>query len=227
MSTHWQNQIERQSALAGTTQTGVIILGDISGYSELVAKTELVHAQDILLHLFDKMYAQTGDDFIVNEIEGDAIFAYAVSPADPGKLLAATVDQIKDYGHAFYHAKEEMLDRQRRGEDSGCACGACANIAGLSLKFIVHYGQFGLNRIGPFVKLVGGSVVVAHRLLKNSVPSHSYLLLSEEALQHLPQAMQASFVPLTERITHFGDVPVAYRIFDFAEEDKKHHEGAD
>lgn len=222
---NWQSHITRQESLVGTTQQGVILLGDISGYTRLITKTDLEHAREIMQFLFEEIFNATGEHFLVNEIEGDAIFAYCVNPKDPAQLLQETIRQIKEYGHAFYHARKAMLDGDEAKEANGtlCTCNACSNIDKLSFKFIIHFGNFGVNKVGPFVKLVGGSVIVAHRLLKNSVPGNEYVLLTKEALDHLPQTEQAKFMPLTEDIEHFGTIETGYRTFDWAAEDAKHH----
>lgn len=219
---NWSDHIEKQVALVGSVHSGVIILGDVSGYTGLVTQTEVEHAQSILQFLFDRIYEATGEQFIVNEIEGDAIFAYAVEPKDPQALLASTLEQLKEYGHAFYHARKQMLEKPTDSPDA-CHCGACSNIHALSFKFIVVYGRFGINKVGPFVKLIGADVVLAHRLLKNLVPGDEYILLTEQTLKLLPESFQKNFVRATESIDKFGDVPVAYRIFDWEEEDAKHH----
>lgn len=218
----WHDHFERQAPLVGKIYSGVIILGDVSGYTGLVTQTEIEHSQSIIQFLFDRIYEATGEQFIVNEIEGDAIFAYAVEPKDPGSLLLATIGQLKEYGHAFYHARKQMLDKPTDGPNA-CECNACLNIYKLSFKFIVHYGQFGINKVGPFVKLIGADVVLAHRLLKNSVPGHEYVLLTQKTLDLLPGETQAKFTPLVESIDKFGEVGTAYRLFDWEEEEHKHH----
>ena len=109
-----------------------------------------------------------------------------------------------------------MLDR-RAVDMKACPCDACDTIYKLSFKFIIHFGEFGLNQVGPFVKLIGGSVVVAHRLLKNAVPSDSYVLMSQDALQFLPAPEQAKFTRATETIEHFGDVKIGYQLLNCGE----------
>lgn len=218
---YWQEHVDRQDHLVGAIHRGVILLGDISGYTGLVTRTELEHSQSILQFLFDQIYDATGEQFIVNEIEGDAIFAYAVEPKDAGALVLTTLEQLKEYGHAFYHARQQMIEKPVTADS--CQCGACTNIHSLSFKFIVHLGEFGVNKVGPFVKLVGADVVLAHRLLKNDVPGNEYILLTQPTLDVLPRDVSSRFIPATETIDKFGDVAIGYRLFDWHEEDKKHH----
>jgi hypothetical protein len=49
----------------------------------------------------------------------------------------------------------------------------------LSLKVIAHYGSMAEYTIGSFKKLYGRVVVEAHRLLKNSIGSDTYFLMTE------------------------------------------------
>lgn len=219
MSHDWHEQIDRQVALVGHRHHGVILLGDISGYTKLLTQTELEHSQAIMQYLFDTIYQATGDRFLVNELEGDAIFAYCVEPKDPSALLTETLHQIKAYGEAFATAKRDMLDR-RAVDLKACPCNACSNIYALSFKFVIHYGEFGVNQVGPFVKLIGQSVIAAHRLLKNDVPSDSYILMSEDALKFLPADEQAKFTLATEEISHFGQVKIGYQLLDWGVEDE-------
>lgn len=213
----WTEMVRRQLAYVGTTHHGVILLADISGYTRLITGTAIDHAQAIMQYLFDAIYQATGDRFLVNEIEGDAIFAYCVEPRDPEALLQETLHQIRDYGEAFERAKRDMLDR-RAVDMKACPCNACSNIYKLSFKFIIHYGQFGLNQVGPFVKLIGSSVVAAHRLLKNDVPGDSYILISGAALRHLSAEEQEKFTRAEEQIEHFGTVPIGYQLLAWGEE---------
>lgn len=213
----WKEVVTRQLAYVGTTHHGVILLADISGYTRLITQSAIEHAQAIMQYLFDTIYQATGDYFLVNEIEGDAIFAYCIDPTDPKRLLQETLEQIRDYGDAFERAKRDMLVR-RAVDMQACPCDACSNIYKLSFKFIIHYGRFGLNQVGPFVKLIGSSVVAAHRLLKNDVPSDSYILMTAEALAHLPVDEQAKFRRATEHISHFGEVAIGYQLLEWGEE---------
>src|SRR4030095_6715590 len=64
-----------------------------------------------------------------------------------------------------------------------CPCGACQGIIKLSLKFVVHRGPVAEIKVGKFVKQSGPEMIVAHRLLKNSIENHEYLLITEKLLE--------------------------------------------
>jgi uncharacterized protein YndB with AHSA1/START domain len=79
-----------------------------------------------------------------------------------------------------------------------CPCNACANIGILKLKFVVHHGRFSRQRLGNVEQLHGTDVIVAHRLLKNSVPSKEYVLVTDAVLERLPEDTRRRFIPHTE-----------------------------
>ncbi len=54
----------------------------------------------------------------------------------------------------------------------------------LSLKIIVHYGEFTKYKIGKFEKLYGAPVVEAHKMLKNHIAEYPpYALFSNAFLE--------------------------------------------
>jgi hypothetical protein len=63
-----------------------------------------------------------------------------------------------------------------------CRCGACQAVGRLTLKVVAHAGRLGFTTVHQHRKPFGEAVVVLHRLLKNDVPSHEYLLLTDDLL---------------------------------------------
>ena len=55
------------------------------------------------------------------------------------------------------------------GQASSCDCNSCTLVPKLDLKIVVHHGPIVRQRIAGREELVGSSVVVVHRLLKNHV----------------------------------------------------------
>jgi hypothetical protein len=64
-----------------------------------------------------------------------------------------------------------------------CSCDACTKAPELTLKLIAHYGRYSRQRIGETGQVHGIDVVVPHRLAKNSVPSHEYILATRDLLE--------------------------------------------
>ena len=56
-------------------------------------------------------------------------------------------------------------------ESTLCKCAICKNVEDLKLKVIVHSGCAVFNMIAGSPQISGPDVILAHRLLKNSIPS--------------------------------------------------------
>ena len=63
--------------------------------------------------------------------------------------------------------------------DESCIdCDACRQIGRLRVKFVAHLGEVATQRIRETEKLVGVDVIAVHRMLKSTVPSAEYVLMS-------------------------------------------------
>ena len=60
-----------------------------------------------------------------------------------------------------------------------CKCGTCADIGNLKLKSFVHYGDFLIKEINQFKEIAGQDVILAHRLMKNSISVSEYMLFTK------------------------------------------------
>jgi hypothetical protein len=58
------------------TQTGYLLLADISGYTSFVAKTEIEHAEKAISILLEAVIEKLAGMFTIAKLEGDAVFAY-------------------------------------------------------------------------------------------------------------------------------------------------------
>jgi hypothetical protein len=171
-----------QAAAFAGLQEGSLVLADISGYSKFVAQTEVDHSWSILHELLDTVVRSVQGRMDVSQVEGDAILFITG---------LATADVIGTF--VGFHRR--LRDMQAV---TTCPCNACANIGILRLKFVVHHGKFSRQRLGNVEQLHGTDVIVAHRLLKNSVPSKEYMLVTDAVLDRLPPEMRTRFHPHTE-----------------------------
>ena len=187
-------------------QEGALVLADISGYSKFIAQTEVEHSWSILHELLDTMVRSLQGRMDVSQVEGDAIlFISGLSTADVIRSLEGT----------FVAFHRRLRDMQAV---TTCPCSACANIGILKLKFVVHHGRFSRQRLGAVEQLHGTDVIVAHRLLKNTIPSKEYLLVTDPVLERLPDEMRRQFQPHTEQ-SDVGSISGGYReIADLWEE---------
>lgn len=167
-------------------QEGALVLADISGYTSFVAQTEIDHSWEILHELLDTMVRSVEGRLEVSQVEGDCILF--IGGLGDAEVLAALEGTFVNFHRRL---------RDMRAVTT-CPCNACANIGLLKLKFVVHRGQFSRQRLGSVEQLHGTDVIVAHRLLKNTVPSKEYVLVTGAVLANLPVERRTRFTPHTE-----------------------------
>jgi len=187
------------------SEQATILIPDISGYTEFVSRTELDHSSQILKHLLETIVQSAGDDFVVSEIEGDAVLLYRKGSPPTKKEITEKCIQI----FQAFHKQSSTMEGMRV-----CQCIACKGVVKLSLKFIVHYGTISENRIANFIKASGIDMVIAHRLLKNKIERDEYVLITKNFLDHTPDSEEnpeLEWFPLKESYSSIGDVE-----FDFA-----------
>jgi hypothetical protein len=155
------------SANKARVRNGLVFIPDISGFTELVHSTDVITGKQITYELLSAVIDQNNLDLEIAEIEGDAVlfYRYATSPS-----ISELIKQYYKMVKAFEIKRRQLENRFSQNLD-------------LSLKVIAHYGPITEFNIGGFKKLYGEVVVVAHKLLKNSVDSNSYILLTDSLLQ--------------------------------------------
>jgi hypothetical protein len=84
------------------------------------------------------------------------------------------------------------------------------HVAALRLKAFVHVGEAVIKPVRQFQELAGEDVILIHRLMKNSVPSNDYLLVTD-AVEKAAGGRRAGFVAHREHADGLGDVEVAWR----------------
>lgn len=153
-----------------------LILADISGYTRFVKMhhISLLHAEQIITELMEAIIGQIKKPLVLNKLEGDAAFLYARAGDSPdlAKMILARV-------LAFFSAFKTRQQQLIKAGEGGCSCPACCDISQLKLKAIAHYGQAVIKKVRRLEELAGTDVILAHRLLKNKIPSQEYLLLTE------------------------------------------------
>ena len=183
----------------------VIILADISGYTKFMVENQLaaVHGQQCITFLIETILREVDIPLQLQEIEGDAVFLYAAHPGDAAAwrdVLAQVRTKLVRFFEAFI---EGMVTA---GEATPCDCAICRNADELKLKVIVHSGRAVFHTIGRFPQVSGADVILAHRLLKNSVPSDEYLLMTESAYRDLGREMDGEFLKGEDSYEGFGRV---------------------
>lgn len=180
-------------------ESGCFVIADISGYTVFLRDTELEHAHDVLADLIETVAGALRPALRISKLEGDAVFAYALETEVEASMLLDTVDQT-------YFAFRARLRDIRQA--TTCKCNACRLIPNLDLKFVVHNGRFVRNVVATSEELTGSDVVVAHRLLKNSVKEHlgysAYALFTEACVSAL--GLDALVLGMREHRESYEDV---------------------
>jgi class 3 adenylate cyclase len=189
------------------TQTAVIVLADIGGYTRFMKKQEtaLVHAEAVITDLLNSVIDNAEHPLTLNKLEGDAVLFFALATPDNLATVAkSALQQVNGFFKAFEQRKQEM------SRDVRCNCGACESIHTLSIKGVLHCGEVVLRKVRRFEELSGTSVITAHRLMKNHVPLTEYILATEEFAQVSGGLPGQTGTPLVEDCEGIGRVNVVY-----------------
>jgi class 3 adenylate cyclase len=176
------------AAAAAPTGEWYLLLADISGYTGFMAGVELEHGVDfgagipaaysVLGDLLNTVIEGVEPDFTLVKLEGDAVFAAA-----PAASLDGQADLVLEKLRATYRAFIDSRTRAIPASDHICT--ACPAVAHLDLKVVLHRGYAVRQRVGSGSDLLGSSVTVAHRLLKNTIRDRigfrPYLFLTDPA----------------------------------------------
>jgi Protein of unknown function (DUF2652) len=193
---------------------GTLLLADISGFTAFLQAVARAHAADmaagtfvpkaypLLTSLLDGIVERIAPPFVLSELEGDAVFAFAAEGE-----LGVRGQSVVDCLTACYEAYRARLDEAR--ELMTCACDACQSIGGLELKFVLHHGEYIVQSVAGHQRLFGPDVTVSHLLLKNHVADligrTAYALVTESAAAHLDVPLERA-LPITEQYEHYAPV---------------------
>ena len=95
-------------------ESATILLPDISGYTESLTKTELVHSSHIINELLEAILAANSGDFVLSKVEGDALLLYHKGkPLEADALVRQCLSMFESF-----HTQLKIIER-----DSICQCG--------------------------------------------------------------------------------------------------------
>ena len=163
---------------------GFIVLVDISGYTNFISShniesneneklsTGQAHAEHIISDLLEKVINELDGVLKINKLQGDAALFYGVA------------EDNKDLSEKIFNKLQSSFDvfNQRLNEIKfceACSCGTCADVGNLKLKSFVHFGDFLIKKINQFKEIAGQDVILAHRLMKNSISVSEYMLFTK------------------------------------------------
>lgn len=185
-----------------------IILVDISGYTTFIRlhRMSVIHAERIITDLLEAVIDAAGPPLVLNKLEGDAALFYALADEDEtatGRSAAAVLDQIQAFFGVFRRRERELIS-----ECTLCLCDACARAGELKLKVIAHTGELLIKQVRQFEEIAGEDVILAHRLLKNSLAAGEYLLLTDAFHTLSGNPAEITLTPLSEDYSGHGRVRI-------------------
>ncbi len=163
---------------------GFIVLVDISGYTNFVSTHNIdsknqkklslgqAHAEHIISDLLEKVINELDGVLTVNKLQGDAALFYGVSNNN-GNLSDEIIKKLQSSFEVFNKRLSEIKFCE------ACTCGTCADVGNLKLKSFVHFGDFLIKEINQFKEIAGQDVILAHRLMKNSISVPEYMLFTK------------------------------------------------
>jgi uncharacterized protein YndB with AHSA1/START domain len=181
-----------------------LLIADISGYTEYLARVEIDHAQDILADLIGTVVTSLRPNFRLSKLEGDAAFCFAPAEKIDGSLLLDTIERC------YFGFRRRRRDVRQA---TSCECNACMRIPDLNLKFAAHHGLAIRQKIAGREELLGSDVIVVHRLLKNDIVEKlgvtAYAALSDQLVGEMEiDPVALGMQPHAETYEHLGEVKV-------------------
>ena len=110
------------------TNSTLLFISDISGFTDFVNTTEINHSRHIISELLEIIIDSDQLDMKVSEIEGDAVLCYRDSVPATDELIGQCEVTFKSF-----HSHLKRYDTERI-----CRCGACKTASNLSLKYCTY-----------------------------------------------------------------------------------------
>lgn len=183
-----------------------LVLVDISGYTQFIRSQKLsaIHAEEIVFDLLEAVINHAAYPLTLNKLEGDAAFLYAeVNEENQIEIVRDAARQVREFFKVFYERAHRLST-----ERADCDCDACQRIFDLRLKAVLHFGEAVFKKIRQFDEMAGEDIILIHQLLKNSIPSHEYILMTEPFHQLAGDFEDLPFETRQESCDFMDDVTV-------------------
>ncbi|WP_265243692.1 DUF2652 domain-containing protein [Muriicola sp. Z0-33] len=181
----------------------LLFIPDISGFTKFIQTTEVEHSQHVIAELLEVLIEANTEELRLAEIEGDALFFYKEGEVLSQERLLAQMETM----FTAFHSHLKMLEKNRI-----CPCNACSSAPDLQLKIVAHCGELQYIEVQGRRKPFGQQVIEAHRLLKNSIDSENYVLVSQKlaAMIELPADYVSKVYQFNEGTDHYDGNEVGY-----------------
>lgn len=188
----------------------ILVLADISGYTRFIKyhRVSLIHAEKIITELLESVIASVDKPLVLHELEGDAVNFYAIEE-DEQACAGEVFAQVERCIEAFRQREAELIS-----DCSVCECEACKQVGQLKIKVVLHRGEAAFTKLRQFTKVAGEDVILAHRLLKNTIPSDEYILMTEPFVQACPSLQERPLQRRKEHAEGLGEVTVYVHDFE-------------
>ena len=175
----------------------VFVLPDISRYTRFMTGSQFSvgHAQHIILSLLNAIISAAHGRLELSKLEGDAaLFFVDGNKLAPDELGEAVMEIFRSF----------FRERRRLRESNICPCRACSHIDDLDLKIFVHRGEASRFQFRGAVDLFGTDVIVIHRIMKNSVDHHRYVMITDVAASAIAFPEPGETSKIEETVEHIG-----------------------
>ena len=154
-----------------------IVVLDISGYTRFTRlhRASVLHAEKIIADLLQAMTKAVDVPLVLNKTEGDALLFYGEAGEDTAATGREILRQILSCFDIF------IAELRRLVYGNACICDACLQSNNLRVKAIVHFADTVVRDSNGVTEIAGEGVIVAHRLMKNSLAYDEYVLMSRAA----------------------------------------------
>ncbi|MBC3540145.1 DUF2652 domain-containing protein [Rufibacter sediminis] len=169
---------------ADDSQPALLFIPDISGFTRFMHENGVQYSRNLIADLLEIIIEANILNMEVCEIQGDAILFYKLGEAPSIDQIVSQCKQIfLDFqNYLRIMERDDRLSTPKLSENK------------LTLKIVVHYGRISVTQIRDHIKLMGTDVILAHRLLKNSIEGSEYVLLTEGYLNtQSPETVQHNF----------------------------------
>jgi Protein of unknown function (DUF2652) len=186
------------------TVNALLVIADIGGYTRFMSlhRTSLAHAQENTLRLLDAII-DAAPDLELSGLEGDAAFLYATDPS--AEEITRSLAGLATAMHRAFHDEQAHMESLRV-----CWCDGCVQTGRLTVKVVAHYGEVVLSATRGHATLAGIDVIFVHRMLKNSVPIHEYVLMSEAVRERCEPQIAELATPIDEELEGLGAERLCY-----------------
>ena len=153
-----------------SSQPVFFCIPDLSGFTKFVTTADNDFVHQVIPALLNQIIAVNLLNMKIAEVEGDAVFFYRT-----GRLPA--VNKVAQQCKVIYESFNEKIKSYESSHPEEYQK-YLANEQ-LGIKIIIHYGKTTLTKIEKRIKLLGEDVILAHKLLKNSISESNYILLTD------------------------------------------------